>query len=87
MKKELDKNDLKNIPGVGERIEKHLWNIGIYNIGDLKNQNAENLYLRDSLYKGFEDDRCLLYVYRMAIYYANNDIHEPEKLKWWNWKD
>jgi len=32
-------------------------------------------------------DRCVLYVYRLAVYFAENETHEPEKLKWWNWKD
>jgi hypothetical protein len=21
------------------------------------------------------------------VYYASHPVHEPEKLKWWNWKD
>lgn len=28
-------------------------------------------------------DRCMLYVFRCAVYYE----HDPELLKWWNWKD
>ena len=28
----------------------------------------------------------MLYVFRCALYYASNDIHDPELLKWWNWK-
>lgn len=32
-------------------------------------------------------DRCVLYVFRCAVYYANNTVHDPELLKWWNWKD
>jgi hypothetical protein len=32
-------------------------------------------------------DRCMLNVFRCAVYYASNDIHDPELLKWWNWKD
>ncbi|NMB56563.1 pathogenicity locus, partial [Candidatus Beckwithbacteria bacterium] len=31
-------------------------------------------------------DRCLLYVFRCAVYYAKGG-RDPEKLKWWNWKD
>ncbi|WP_334292712.1 helix-hairpin-helix domain-containing protein [Parasporobacterium paucivorans] len=29
----------------------------------------------------------MLYVFRCAVYYANEEAHDPEKLKWWNWKD
>jgi hypothetical protein len=33
-------------------------------------------------------DRCLLYVFRGAVYFAetDEDKREREKLKWWNWK-
>ncbi|HBE04968.1 MAG TPA: hypothetical protein DCY85_00570 [Firmicutes bacterium] len=30
---------------------------------------------------------CVLYVYSCAVYYASNERHDQEKLKWWNWKD
>lgn len=23
----------------------------------------------------------------LPVAYAQGDIHDPEKLKWWNWKD
>ena len=32
-------------------------------------------------------DRCMLYVFRCAVYFASTTKHDPEKLKWWNWKD
>jgi Pathogenicity locus len=32
-------------------------------------------------------DRCVLYVFRAAVYFASNKKHDEEKLKWWNWKD
>ncbi|MBC8473125.1 MAG: pathogenicity locus, partial [Planctomycetes bacterium] len=30
---------------------------------------------------------CMLYVLRCAVYYASNTEHDPDLLKWWNWKD
>ena len=36
---------------------------------------------------GQQLDRCVLYVYRLAVYYAEHETHEPEKLNWWYWKD
>ncbi len=45
------------------------------------------MYLKDALFRGYKEDRCLLYVYRLAVYYAENENRDPEKLKWWNWKD
>jgi len=32
-------------------------------------------------------DRCALYVFRCAVYYASHAKHDPEKLLWWNWQD
>jgi hypothetical protein len=29
----------------------------------------------------------ILYVFRCAVYCASNENHDPELLKWWNWKD
>ncbi|WP_334307362.1 hypothetical protein [Anaerotignum lactatifermentans] len=28
-----------------------------------------------------------MYVWRLAVYYAENEEKDPEKLKWWYWKD
>lgn len=79
--------DLKKIPGVGTNMERHLNNIGIHCVEDLKGKDPEDLYRLDSLKKGFQDDPCVLYVYRCAVYYAEHEQHDSEKLKWWYWKD
>ena len=81
------KTDLQQIPGIGKNMEQHLINIGYTSINSLKGQDPEKIYLKDCLFKGFTEDRCALYVYRLAVYFADNDHHDPEKLKWWNWKD
>lgn len=78
---------LTTIPSIGKKGAGHLNNIGIFCVEDLIGANAEDLYLRDSLLKGYQDDRCLLYQYRCAVYYANSKNHALDKLKWWNWKD
>ncbi len=80
-------SDLQKIPGVGKNIEQHLLNIGIRKISDLIGKDPEELYLQDCFYKGFQEDRCLLYVFRLAVYFAENENHDAEKLKWWYWKD
>ena len=81
------KTDLTLIPGVGKKTKQALQNIGINYIEDLKGQNPEELYLKDSLKKGFTEDKCQLYLFRMAVYYAENEEVDEEKLKWWYWKD
>ena len=80
-------SELKLIPGVGESIEKDLQNIGINKISDLKGKDPEDLYTQHNAVKGFCDDRCMLYVFRCAVYFAENETHDIEKLKWWYWKD
>lgn len=79
--------DLKKIPGVGKNMEQHLNNIGIHRIEDLRGKDPEELYAQDCIQKGFQEDRCVLYVYRCAVYFAEHEQHETEKLKWWYWKD
>ena len=80
-------SDLKKIPGVGANMEQHLQNIGIHCIADLRGKDPEELYRLDCMKKGFQVDRCVLYVFRCAVYFAEHEQHEPEKLKWWYWKD
>lgn len=80
-------SDLRRIPGIGRNIEQDLVNIGIKCINDLKGKNPEQLYAEDCRFKGYKEDKCQLYVFRLAVYYAENDVHEPEKLKWWYWKN
>ena len=80
-------SDLKKIPGVGANMEQHLQNIGIYCIADLRGKDPEELYRLDWMKKGFQDDKCVLYVFRCAVYFAEHERREPEKLKWWYWKD
>jgi len=81
------KTDLKTIPGVGEKTKQSLLKIGITCVEDLKGQNPEDLYFKDSTRKGFQEDKCELYLFRMIVYYAENTTWEEEKLKWWYWKD
>lgn len=81
------KTDLETIPNVGKKTKQALLNIGITCVEDLKGKNPEDLYLQDCLSKGFEEDKCQLYLFRMAVYYAENDVYEAEKLNWWYWKD
>jgi hypothetical protein len=79
--------ELRTIPGVGPSIAQDLYDLGIRSVDDLVDKNPEELYR--SLYALHEKklDRCLLYVFRCAVYFASTNNHKPELLKWWNWKD
>ncbi|MGI6153142.1 MAG: helix-hairpin-helix domain-containing protein [Christensenellaceae bacterium] len=79
--------ELRQIPGVGIKTEQDFIKLGIHQIEDLRGVDPEALYEKDCIQRGIRIDRCQLYVYRAAVYYAENKKHDPEKLKWWNWKD
>ena len=85
--KDSQLKELRQIPGVGVSIANDLINIGITKIDDLKNKDPEWLYHQSNIYAGAIQDRCLLYVFRCAVYYASEKKHDAEKLKWWNWKE
>jgi hypothetical protein len=80
-------NELTIIPYVGPAIAADFKNIGINRIEDLKGKNPTELYERICMYQGLQVDRCVLYVCRSAVYFAENPDPDPEKVKWWNWKD
>ena len=87
MSPEATSTDLTSVPGVGLKTAADLRNLGIYSVDDLKGRDPEELYRALEARAGGHIDRCMLYVFRCAVYYASNDHHDPEKLKWWNWKD
>lgn len=84
---ELDLKELRAIPGVGLSIARDLWELGYHKVDDLRGQDPESMYQRHMQIRGCHVDRCLLYVFRCAVYYASTEVRDPEKLKWWNWKD
>lgn len=75
------------IPGVGEKTARDLWAMGMRSAEDLAGRDPQELYDELCLEQGFTVDRCMLYVFRCAVYYASGGRHDPELLKWWNWKD
>ena len=81
------KSPLREIPGVGDRIAAVMEALGIREVSDLRGRDPEELYLKECLMKGYQEDRCVLYVWRAAVYYADHETRDPEKLKWWYWKD
>lgn len=81
------KTNLRKIPGVGKATEQDLIEMGYTSIESLKGQDPLEMYYKHCAIKGCKIDRCQLYVFRCAVYFAENETHEPEKLKWWNWKD
>ena len=89
MSKELSIKQLLQIPGVGKSIANDLWQIGITRVEDLDGKDPQILFEQSNRVAGTVQDRCLLYVFRCAVYYAETkgEDRDPEKLKWWNWKE
>ncbi|WP_440951977.1 helix-hairpin-helix domain-containing protein [Methanococcoides sp. FTZ1] len=86
-KKEEILKELMQIPGFGKKSAEQLWDLGINSISDLKCKDPELMYFELTELKGRHIDRCVLYGFREAVYYASHRDHEPELLKWWNWSD
>jgi len=87
--KEAAIKELMQIPSVGKSIANDLWNIGITEVSALRGKNPEDLFYHSNKLVGVTQDRCLLYSFRCAVYYAETEVQnrDPELLKWWNWKD
>lgn len=79
--------ELSRIPGVGPSIAANMYRIGIRTVADLRGRSPERLYAALCRAEGQQVDRCALYVFRCAVYFASESQHDPELLKWWNWKD
>ena len=81
------KQSLLLIPGVGPKLAQRFHDIGIKRVSDLKGKEPEDLYSQMCARQGIQIDRCVLYVCRCSVYFAETKNPDPEKLKWWYWKD
>lgn len=84
------KNKLKElqvIPGVGPSIACDLFDLGYGSVSSLKGADPESMYQKLCELRGRHIDRCVLYEFRCAVYFASSTTHDPALLKWWNWKD
>jgi hypothetical protein len=79
--------ELQQIPGVGPSIAQDLLDLGVRQVADLNGADPEELYERLCTLRGEHIDRCVLYVFRCAVYFASHEAHDPQRLKWWSWKD
>jgi hypothetical protein len=82
--------NLTQIPGIGAKMAQHLANIGYPTIESLKGQNPDDIYTKHCLLHGAGNQscRCVLYCYRLAVHYADNDGQlPPDKQNWGDWKD
>ncbi len=80
-------DELRRIPGVGPSLARDLRLLGIERVADLRGRDPEELYRRLEARVGHHVDRCVLYVFRSSVYFAEQTQPEHELTKWWNWKD
>lgn len=80
-------DDLQTIPGIGPSMAKDLRDLGMFSVSDLEGQDPDLMYQRLCRLRGGHIDRCVLYVFRCAVYFATEKRHDSERLKWWNWHD
>jgi hypothetical protein len=81
------RHELCRIPGVGVKMAQLLVELGYHRVKALRGADPEQMYQRLIALRGEAVDRCVLYVFRGAVYFASNTVHEPQKLQWWYWKD
>ncbi|MEZ4524933.1 MAG: helix-hairpin-helix domain-containing protein [Desulfobacterales bacterium] len=75
------------IPGVGKKTAEDFWDMGYRSVEEFRDRNPQEMYQHLNRIRGIQTDPCMLYVFRCAVYYASQKKHDPELLKWWNWKD
>lgn len=78
--------DFKTIPYVGIKTEEDFIDLGFTAVKQLAKADPEDMYNRLCDLRGMHIDRCQLYVFRMAVYYAKGG-RDSDKLRWWVWKD
>ncbi len=81
------RKNLQRIPGIGPSLAMDLVDLGILQVSDLRRRNPERLYEQLCALRGTHQDRCVLYTFRCAVYFATEPEPEPERLKWWSWRD
>ena len=79
--------ELQTIPGIGRSLAQDLYALGIRRVTDLRRKTPEALYRRLEKLTSSPQDRCVLYTFRCAVYYAKTARPDPRRLLWWNWKD
>ena len=78
--------ELQSLPGIGPSLSADLRDLGYREVADLHGADPERMYADLIELRGVHQDPCVLYTFRCAVYAASTSEHDPELLKWWNWK-
>ena len=79
--------ELQRLPNIGPSTALDLYDLGIRCVPDLKRQNPQRMYEQLMTQRGSHIDRCQLYVFRAAVYYAQTREPDPALVQWWKWSD
>ena len=85
--RETTEKEFQIIPGIGKKLSQELIDLGYSKVSELREEDPEIMYQNLMTLRGHHIDRCVLYVFRCAVYFASHSTHKTELLKWWNWKD
>lgn len=77
----------QKIPGVGPSLARDFHDLGFSTVEDLRGRNPEELYQEFIKLRQQHVDRCVLYVFRLAVAFAEDRIDDPKQRNWWAWKD
>jgi hypothetical protein len=83
----VPRDELREIPGIGVAMAADLRLLGVTRVADLRDRDPEGLYAELEALMGTHVDRCVLYVFRSAVYWAGTDTPDPLLSLWWSWKD
>jgi hypothetical protein len=79
--------ELQRMPNIGRSIAVDLWDLGVRRQSDLIGRDPQALYDELMAQRGAYIDRCQLYVFRAAVYFAETQPPAPELVAWWEWSD
>lgn len=79
-------DELQRAPGIGPSLAQDLHDLGVHSLAGLARRDPERLYERLIRLRGQHQDRCVLYAFRCAVYFARTPRPKPHLTKWWNWK-
>lgn len=79
--------DLQRLPAIGPKSAADLFAIGIRSVAEFARHDPEDVFAWLTGYARGRQNRVMLYALRCASYWACNDQHDPDLLRWQSWSD